>query len=486
MSTPETSSDAQPVGYSGTIELTTSVSFDTASGAVSLGVSSVEATVAGIAVEPTRLAFGTQGIEVDTVAKTAAVGPVELSVLGIDMRADVQPFSYADAIQPQASIRIDAFSPRSVMQRLGVEPPATADPAALTRVILDAKANMGDDLVRLTDLDITLDDTSFSGSMTVPFDSAGRFFAKLDGDAINLDRYMQPAAEGGAADDTDAAPIAMPSDLLRPLNVRGELTLDSAQMSGLQFEDVVVTVNAKDGKLRINPITSKLFGGTYSGDITIITSTSVPSLSVNETVQGIDLAQLARAMFDQDNITGSIAGNFRLGGSGHNMAEIQQTLGGTMSFELKDGTYEGMDVWYELRRARAVLKQEPPPEPVLPARTKFSTVTASGVVKDGIMRNDDLAAELPFMKVTGKGDVNIPEGTVDYRMQVRVLRKPEAMAGATPEEIEDFTKTVIPLKITGPLASPTPVPDLEALAKQRVEEEVKEKLEEKLKDLFKR
>jgi AsmA protein len=478
--------DAQPVGYSGTIELTTSVSFDTASGAVSLGVSSVEATVAGIAVEPTRLAFGTQGIEVDTVAKTAAVGPVELSVLGIDMRADVQPFSYADAIQPQASIRIDAFSPRSVMQRLGVEPPATADPAALTRVILDAKANMGDDLVRLTDLNITLDDTSFSGSMTVPFDSAGRFFAKLDGDAINLDRYMQPAAEGGAADDTDAAPIAMPSDLLRPLNVRGELTLDSAQMSGLQFEDVVVTVNAKDGKLRINPITSKLFGGTYSGDITIITSTSVPSLSVNETVQGIDLAQLARAMFDQDNITGSIAGNFRLGGSGHNMAEIQQTLGGTMSFELKDGTYEGMDVWYELRRARAVLKQEPPPEPVLPARTKFSTVTASGVVKDGIMRNDDLAAELPFMKVTGKGDVNIPEGTVDYRMQVRVLRKPEAMAGATPEEIEDFTKTVIPLKITGPLASPTPVPDLEALAKQRVEEEVKEKLEEKLKDLFKR
>ena len=478
--------DAQPVGYSGTIELTTSVSFDTASGAVSLGVSSVEATVAGIAVEPTRLAFGTQGIEVDTVAKTAAVGPVELSVLGIDMRADVQPFSYADAIQPQATIQIDAFSPRSVMQRLGVEPPATADPAALTRVILDAKANMGDDLVRLTDLNITLDDTSFSGSMTVPFDSAGRFFAKLDGDAINLDRYMQPVPEGGAADDTDAAPIAMPSDLLRPLNVRGELTLDSAQMSGLQFEDVVVTVNAKDGKLRINPITSKLFGGTYSGDITIITSTSVPSLSVNETVQGIDLAQLARAMFDQDNITGSIAGNFRLGGSGHNMAEIQQTLGGTMSFELKDGTYEGMDVWYELRRARAVLKQEPPPEPVLPARTKFSTVTASGVVKDGIMRNDDLAAELPFMKVTGKGDVNIPEGTVDYRMQVRVLRKPEAMAGATPEEIEDFTKTVIPLKITGPLASPTPVPDLEALAKQRVEEEVKEKLEEKLKDLFKR
>ena len=212
----------------------------------------------------------------------------------------------------------------------------------------------------------------------------------------------------------------------------------------------------------------------------------MPSLSVNETVDGIDLAKLAKAMFDQDNITGSISGNFRLAGSGNDMAEIQQSLSGTMSFELKDGAYEGTDLWYELRRARALLKQETPPEAVLPARTKFSAVTASGVVKNGMMRNEDLAAELPFMRLTGSGDVNIPQGTVNYSLQARVLKKPEAMAGATPEEIEDFTKTVIPLKITGSLASPTVRPDVESLLRQRVEEEIKEKLEDKLKDLFKR
>ena len=60
------------------------------------------------------------------------------------------------------------------------------------------------------------------------------------------------------------------------------------------------------------------------------------------------------------------------------------------------------------------------------------------------------------------------------------------MAGATPEEIEDFTKTVIPLKITGSLVSPSVRPDVESLLRQRVEEEVKEKLEDKLKELFKR
>ena len=478
--------DVQPAGYSGTIELATSIGFDASSGTVAFGDSSLQGTIDGIAAEPTRLEFGTTGIEVDTVAKSAAVQPIELSVLGIDMRAEVEPFSYADTIKPQANIEIDAFSPRNVMRLLGVEAPTTADPAALTRVIMDARAIVGEDLVRLTDLNIKLDDTSFSGSMTVPFDPSGRFIARLDGDTINLDRYMEPAPEAPADAGAGAAPVVIPADLLKPLNVRGELTLDSVQMAGLQLEEVSVTVDAKNGKLRIHPVTSRLFGGTYTGDITIVSSTSVPSLSVNETVDGIDLAKLAKAMFDQDNITGSISGNFRLAGSGNDMAAIQQSLGGTMSFELKDGTYEGTDVWYELRRARALLKQETPPEPVLPARTKFSAVTASGVVKNGVMRNDDLAAELPFIKLTGRGDVNIPQGTINYSLQARVLKKPEAMAGATPEEIEDFTKTVIPLKITGSLVSPTVRPDVELLLRQRAEEEIKEKLEDKLKDLFKR
>ena len=478
--------DVQPAGYTGTIELDTSVSFDSESGAVTFGESSLEGIVAGIAAEPTQLSFGTAGVAVDTVAKTTTVQPLELSVLGVNISAEAEPFSYADAITPVAAIRVDAFSPRALMQMLGVAAPETADPSALTSVMLSAKANVGESAARLTGLSIKLDDTSFTGSMTVPFTSSGRFFAKLGGDTIDLNRYMAPAGDEGAAGAGEAPPLEIPAELLKPLNVKGELTLDRVSLGALQLDDVSVTVDAANARTRIYPMSAQLFGGAYKGDIRIDVSGSVPSLNVNETVEGIDLAKLAKAMFDQDNITGSLAGNFRLGGRGHNMAEVQQTLAGTMSFELRDGAYEGTDLWYELRRARAVLKEETPPEPVLPARTRFTTLTATGVVKDGIMRNDDFAAELPFMQLSGSGNVNIPMGTVDYSLKARVLRKPEAMAGATPEEINDFTKTVIPLKITGPLTSPTVRPDVESLIRERVEEEIKEKLEDKLKDLLKR
>jgi AsmA protein len=319
----------------------------------------------------------------------------------------------------------------------------------------------------------------------VPFESSGRFFVTLEGDAIDLNRYMAPPDESAATAGKEA-PLEIPTDLIKPLNARGEFSLAKVRLADLELENVAATINVSGGRLRIHPVSADLYGGKYSGDVSINASGAVPTLALNESVTGVDLAKLARAMFEQDNITGSIQGKFKLNGRGKDMNTIRSSLDGTMSFELKDGYYEGTDVWYELRRARAMLKQEPSPEPSLPARTKFSNVKASGVVADGVLRNDDFNAELPFMRITGAGKVDIAAGTVDYGLSARVLEKPEALESATPEEIEDFTKTVIPLKITGKLTSPKVTPDIEAMLRERVEEEIKEKLEDKLKDLFKR
>jgi len=205
---------------------------------------------------------------------------------------------------------------------------------------------------------------------------------------------------------------------------------------------------------------------------------------MNEKITGVDLARLAKAMFGQENVTGTIEGSFVLAGRGSDMAAIQSDLAGNLSMVLNDGSYTGTDIWYEIRRARALIKGEAPPEAVLPAKTDFSTVRMTGVVTDGIMRSDDLYAELPFMQLTGAGQVDIPAGTVDYGMTARILERPEFLRDASPEELDEFTEAVIPLKIRGPLTSPSISPDLEKLLRKRVEDEIKDKLKDKLKGLF--
>lgn len=456
------------------------------SNAIGIGGFSLEGVVDGIGTMPSELEFSTAGIELQVADQVVVMQPVSLAILGLRIEADFQPLSYAGAVEPMAAIKVDAFSPRSLMHLFGVEQPLTADPVVLSNVIFDAQAAVRSSSIDLTEMNITIDDTTFAGSLSLPTDAAGAFEFELRGDTIDLNRYMAPPVEdeSAATQDDQLPPVEIPVDLIKALNLRGQMELESVVMGPLQLDQVKVGLNAGKGRLRIFPISSALYGGSYNGDVRIDVAGSAPVLSLDEKVSEVDLAQIALAMFEQENITGSLDGNFKLSGRGKDMAEIQQSLGGTMSIALNDGAYEGTDIWFELRRARALLKQETPPEPVLPARTKFTSVKASGVVTDGVMRNDDLVADLPFMQLTGSGDVNIVAGTVDYDLRARVYRKPDVMGGATAEEIDDLTKTVIPLKITGSLASPTVAPDVEELLRQRVEEEIKDKLGDKLKDIF--
>jgi AsmA protein len=271
--------------------------------------------------------------------------------------------------------------------------------------------------------------------------------------------------------------------MIRGLNANGSFKIARAYLSGMEFTDLELGLQSSGGKLRLHPIAAVLYDGTYNGDVRIDASRDIPSISVNERLADVNLASLAKAMFDQDNISGTIHGSFVLSGAGRNLAAIRQDLDGDMSIELNDGAWEGTDVWHQLRMARAMFRQEPTPPPDLPARTEFTSVSATGKVTDGIFRNDDLLVELPFLQLTGKGIVDLPAAQVNYSVEARVFDKPELMAGISEAELADFTKTVVPIKITGPLASPSVRPDIEAIFQQQVEgalEEQKEELKNRL------
>jgi AsmA protein len=421
----------------------------------------------------------------DMAARTIGFSDIEVSAVGVDIDANVEPFAYDGELMPVASFETESFSLKSLMRALGIEPPETADPDALGKLRLGGTARVSPVAISIDDLLFAVDDTTFNGSVSVARDAAGTISVDLEGDSIDLTRYMAPASE---ADTTagEAIPVEIPADLIRAFNLRGNLTLEEAGLSGLVFTGIELGVNARDGKLRMHPISAQLFEGTYAGDVRIDASGDTPVLSVNEQVRGVNLGSLAKAMFDQEDISGAINGSFALTGRGADLALVQQSLSGEMAMELVDGAWEGTDIWYELRRARALFRQEAPPEAPSEPRTPFSTVKLTGPVRDGVFRNDDLFAELPFMQLTGKGSVDLPAAEIDYRLSARVLKKPEFAGDMTPGELEDFTGAVIPLRIEGPLADPSIQPDIEEMLKEEVEQKVRDKLEDKLKDLLKR
>ncbi len=395
----------------------------------------------------------------------------DISLLGIDATISMAEDGSGGRIE------VDAFSLKSLMSRLGMEPLVTADPDVLGKIIFSADFEVREEAFAMSGVELVVDDTTFAGNLAASRRQGGALTINLAGDDMDLDRYMEPAADAGAGGG-DAVPVEIPVDLIRALNLRGDMTLQTAQLSGLEFDNVELGINAADGQMRLHPISAEFFGGGYEGDVRINAAGNVPVLTVDENINGVQMDALARAMFDQENVTGTINGRFQLSGSGEDLAAIQRGLDGSISMELLDGAFEGTDIWYELRRARALFKQEPAPEPQLPARTRFSSITMSGNVTDGVFKINDLDGELPFMRLTGKGEVDLPSAEVDYQLTARILERPEFIEGATEEELEEFTEAVIPLSITGTLVEPKIAPDIEAMLR----EEVREKVEEEIKD----
>jgi AsmA protein len=115
--------DVQPSGISGDINVETIVAFDQDSGIFTLDGFSMQGLAEGLVDAPTRMSFETDGIEIRSAENMASIQPVAISLLDIDISADVEPFSYAGAIEPTAQIRIDAFSPRSRLRSRRRRPP---------------------------------------------------------------------------------------------------------------------------------------------------------------------------------------------------------------------------------------------------------------------------------------------------------------------------------------------------------------------------
>ncbi len=446
----------------------------------------VSGNLRGIVSEPTDFSLDSRAMVVDTANQRMSLGELDLAVLGLSMSAVVEPFSYAGTPELEAALRVAEFSLKELLATLDIESPTTADPKALEKLSFEAKAKLGEDALSLSGMTLVMDDTTMTGELAVPLTETGALAFDLRADSITLDNYMAPPKDVADEDASAQTDVEIPVDLIRALKAKGSLRLDEAFLGAVTFTDMTLGVSAADGRLRLHPIAAKFFDGAYAGDVRVDASGSTPSLAVNERISDVNLAAMVRALYEADNITGTINGNFVLGGSGATLSAIASDLDGTMAFALADGAWEGTDVWHQLRSARALYKREDPPEPRLPPRTEFSSITASGKVTDGVFLNEDLLAEMPFLRVTGKGTVDLGERVVDYSVQARVLERPEFMKGASDAELADFTEALIPIRITGPLASPKFRPDIEAMFRAEVERAIDKKADELKEDVLKK
>ena len=435
------------------------------------------------------LALHSNSLDLDLKQQTLDWPGLQADVGGAKLSAELKGRDIVDAPKLSGTVALAELSPREWMPRLGITPPVTADPAVLKRFSLRSDFSGGTNSVSLGKLEAKLDDSTLSGSAAITdLDSMAMQFDLLV-DRIDADRYMAPAPPRPAAGARPPAgakaasvPVEIPVDMLRALNLRGTLRVTQAVFAGVQFNSLRAGVDAARGKVHLAPLEAGLYGGQYKGDINLDAS-GVPRVSFDDQVANVDFAPLAKDWLDTTRLSGR--GNFGLkaNASGKDSDALLRTLAGNLVLKVDNGAIEGMDVLYEIRRARALLKKQDIPARSGAARTAFSQLSATANIVNGVFTTNDLVAATQVMRVNGKGSADLPAGKVDMRLDASILKAAEGRDLAP--DLADAAGLVIPVLVTGALADPSIKPDVGAVAKAVLQQKVDEKkqeLEQKLRD----
>jgi len=463
--------------------------------------------------------FPADGVPVDVqahalvanlAAQTLQLQDLIANVAGAKLVGTLDGAEILDAPRFNGRLTLAPIELRAWLPKLGITLPTTRDPNAFKTLSFDSTVALTKTSADLQNIKFQLDETTASGSVGIADFAAKALRFDLDVDRIDADRYLPPPVDApkdapkGTEPPPDRSPSAagagaqerpteIPVEALRNLNARGDLRIGEAIFSGIKFTKLRLGVNGRDGKVRLHPAEASMYGGQYRGDIGLDATGDVARVSLDEHVSNIDFAPLFKDFFATNRVSGRGSANFKLYGAGRNTDDVLKTLDGNIDFNVADGALEGADLWYEIRRARALLKQQSVPERTGPERTPFTSLKGTATMDDGVLSNNDLDVAMQYLKVTGQGKIDVPKSALDYRLVATVLKMPRE--GADAAQVADLVDAQIPVKVTGALTDPSVRPDIEGYLKgkvqqkldketEKLEEKVKDKLGDKLKDLL--
>jgi len=418
-------------------------------------------------------------VDADIARQQVQFAGLRLQTLGLTANAELNIQKILSAPQAEGMLSLARFSPRELTKMLVIELPESTDTSVLNKAALSLDFVGSPDAVKVSRLDVVLDDSQLTGRLSVENFSqpAVRFDLKLDG--IDIDRYLPPATTQPSPDSagTAAEPTQLPLDLLRGLDVKGELRAGKFKLANARLTDIVLGVTAKKGTIQLLPLLADLYQGQYRGHIVFDVRKEIPSISADEKVSAVQVGPLLKDVLGEDKVSGTVNLAAKITTAGITPEIISKNLNGTANFDFSDGAVKGVNLGQMIREAYATIKQKPAPEKTA-NQTDFAQMSGSVNIRNGVVHNQDLQIKSPMLRVAGKGRVDLPKQRIDYLLNTFIVETDQGQGG---KDVSELNSLPIPVKVSGTFAEPKFKLDLAPVLKAKTKAEL-ERQKDKLKE----
>ncbi|MEQ9518351.1 MAG: AsmA family protein [Parvibaculum sp.] len=330
------------------------------------------------------------------------------------------------------------------------------------------------DVYRFADAALSFDGMNGSGDLAV---DAGRARPKLSGslalDRLDANIYLGDADTPGGSGSTPAstsggsgAAAGGWSDALidmsglKAVDVDLNLSVQEIFFQDLKIGESAVGLNLVGGKLTSQLTKLDLYDGKGTGQLVLDGSRGTPGIAAKFDLAGISAFPLLRDAAGFERLDGAGTISIDVTTSGNSQKAMMNALNGNGSVRFADGAIRGINIAQLMRNVFSAATSGW--ESGGTQSTDFSELGGTFTIAQGVLTNNDLQMLSPLVRVNGKGSVNMPNQTLNYRVEPKLAATLEGQGGGS--EVKGIE---VPVMITGSWSDPKFAPDLAAVLSNR-------------------
>jgi uncharacterized protein involved in outer membrane biogenesis len=220
----------------------------------------------------------------------------------------------------------------------------------------------------------------------------------------------QPSSSESEAQLAEQTPETAPqSTQAFNLDAQGVIHLDWFHYNKLVASNVDCKVNYKEGKMRVQPLTASLYGGTLGGNVRTDIQTDGPTFNATVYTENILLDEIVGAIWPETG--GRWSGNVNLffngNGSGSDLAALESRI----DLNINEADFSGHPLFTRLAELFQAenLKQ-----------LRFSQVTARVLTKEGMATIKRLHLMGPIVQAEGSGTADLLDRNLDLHLLLQI------------------------------------------------------------------
>ncbi|AZZ73879.1 MULTISPECIES: AsmA family protein [Pseudomonas] len=437
--------------------------------------------LAGDPLQGKTMTFAAQGqLLLDKAANVAEWTGIKISANQLRALGELKVNDLDKTPQITGGISIAQFDLAKFVDSIGQKLPAMAE-GSLSKVELVSRVAATPTSIALDNINLKLDDSSFSGRIAVEDFAKQSLRAILKADTFNADRYLPPkSAQANSATQVRQAEVAsteadamagagstplpdkpsktawsterlLPVERLAKLDVDADLTFGQLTLDKLPIQNAALKATGQGGLLTLTNLSGELYNGGFAANGTLDVRPNAPVLNLQTRLNRVPVEKILESQGKNPPVKGLVTLTSNVTGSGNSQQALIDTLNGNASFVINNGVLLNANLEQQLCKGIATLNRKTLSGEPRGKDTPFQELKGNLTFRNGVASNPDLKVRIPGMTVNGDGDIDLRVLGMDYRVGIIVEGDTSAMPDPACQVGEKFVGVEWPLRCRGPL-----------------------------------